>query len=163
MSADLDGLKCSFAEAWFATGDPWTAACAVYVDNMWHGQKRLVASRQWITDPVVCKRMFDLQNEARANGKSTPDGVPEKNELVATIMRDATLGNGWSPDEKIKGWRLVAEMLGYIEKGGTTINNQLNQTRVDRVMLVQDYGTNDDWEAAAAEQQRKLIESSRAV
>src|SRR5690606_38718084 len=87
--------------------------------------------------------------------------LPTKAELAREVWRIGT-NPRTSVDERLKALRLYADVRGYIEKyqAGTVINNTNNVLSQNRVMLVKDFGTDEEWELAVEEQQRKLIESA---
>lgn len=61
-------------------------------------------------------------------------------------------------EDKLKGYKLFCDIMGYIEKPGTTINNNLNEYRVIEVV---NHGTDDEWRAKLIDQQAKLISDAR--
>lgn len=146
--------KREFARQWFLTGSPKIAAHRVFPDDWKDGQRRMTAIGEWVHDPLVAKLVSEFQEETQETSEYP---VPTKTELVHTIMVQSA---EFDPEAKIKGWRLMAEMLGYIEKPSTNITNV--QQSIDRVMEVQVFGSNADWERQCEAQQAKLIEAARA-
>lgn len=83
--------------------------------------------------------------------------LPDKDELAAAIFERARKAK--SDDDAFKGFKLYADVRGYIEKPGTTIDNR---TLVDNrsVVVVKDFGSDDEWEAKLKAQQTRLIEQA---
>jgi hypothetical protein len=62
-------------------------------------------------------------------------------------------------EDRVKALREYANIRGFIEKPASV---NVNTGSVNnRVMVVKDHGSNDDWEAKAAKQQTKLIASAK--
>lgn len=88
--------------------------------------------------------------------------LPTKSEIVREVLAKAKQCT--NADVAFKGYKLAADMLGFIEKpkDTTVINNSLTDNR--RVMVVQDFGSDSEWEKQVQAQQAKLIEdASRTV
>lgn len=151
---ELEGKKV-FALAWLKTGDVRAAAREVFPGAM-DGARALLASSEWPNDPFVLEYKQRLRAEF-----GDAESLPSKFEFARTILEHANATDPallFAPDEKIKAWKLFADIMGYIDKPGTTISNVIE----NHVMVVRDFGTDDEWERKGAEQQRKLIESNRA-
>lgn len=103
----------------------------------------------WVKDPYV----QDQIKVARAASRREVE-VPTKQELAKEIYDNTKL---WQdPDMKLKGLRLVSEMLGYLEKAAPNTQVQVNNTIVGRVMVVKDHGDDEAWEDKLFKQQEKL-------
>lgn len=139
-----------FAVAMLKPGaDPYAVALEVFGGDI---PKALIASRQWPSDPEVLEyREIALED----NGAEAY--LPSKAEVVTEIWTKAkaTL----NADTAFKGFKLVADIMGYVDKPGTTVNNN---TLVDnrKVMVVKDHGTDDEWEAKLQQQQADLVNVS---
>ncbi|WP_292414149.1 hypothetical protein [Methylophaga sp.] len=64
-----------------------------------------------------------------------------------------------SPEDYAKLGKLYADVRGFIEKPQTTINNNNNVTN-NRVMVVRENGSDEDWEAKLRKQQDNLTNAS---
>lgn len=130
--------------------DAFAAAKVVYGDNV---GMALRLSREWQNDPEMLAlqdKLLDEQGELAF--------LPGKAETARTaweISQDIKL----HVDDRLKALKLYAELRNFIEKPNTTVNNQINVA--NKVMIVKDHGRDEDWEAAAATQQAKLIEDAR--
>lgn len=110
--------------------------------------RALVMSREWPQDPEV----IEYKTLALAD-KGEEAFLPSKADVVRAIWGKAEKCS--DPDVAFKGYKLVADIMGYVEKPGTTINNN---TLVDqrKVMVVTDHGTDEEWEAKLLAQQAAL-------
>lgn len=144
-------LKVKFAiELLKEPNDPFAAALKAFGD----AQQALIASRTLIHDPEIEQLKQDALAEFGAEAF-----LPSKEQLARDIYNVAT-GKWVDDDDRIKGFKLYAEVMGWLNKGGTVINN--NNSLVDNrsVMVVKDHGTDEQWEEAARLQQAKLIENA---
>lgn len=107
----------------------------------------------WTNDPEVIAAM----GERVADMGSALAGLPTKEELALAIYREANEVKDKST--KLAYFRAVADVMGYIPKGGGTNvnvnNNILNMPKVQRVPI---FATRDDWEAKA-----KMVEERLAA
>lgn len=153
-TASDDELKAKFARQWLKTPrNPFQAALAVFGTDT---GRALLASKEWINDPVVlAEQAHILETEGFRVG------LPTKEEYARKIIDAAeeTLPDGTSRvafEDKLKAYRLFGEVMGYIERpASTTINN--NPQTINRVMIVKEHGSDDDWERRLQNQQQKLI------
>lgn len=83
--------------------------------------------------------------------------LPGKHELAAKIYDVAEAAS--DTDDKVKALKLYADVMGFVEKPGTVVNNNLSQT-VNKVMVLRDHGNEETWEARLIEQQRRLAHVS---
>lgn len=83
--------------------------------------------------------------------------LPGKHELAAKIFDVAESAR--ETDDKVKALKLYADVMGYVEKPGTVVNNNLSQT-VNKVMVLREHGSEEEWEARLVEQQRRLSHAS---
>lgn len=125
---------------------PFIAALKIWPD---HAGFCYDISEKWQLDSYV-QQCIDLLKTKDKKEKEPPT----KADFVKKV-EDAA--NGMDDDNKIKAFRLVAEMSGFIERaaapsvvGNQTINNP--------VLIVRDHGTDAEWEERAKAQQNKLIE-----
>lgn len=117
-----------------------------------------IASRMWALtelpfDPFVvqeCERLLAEHGYERF--------LPDKFEVASMLYNTAEQAK--SPDDKVKAAKAYAEIMGFIDKSGAV--NVDARTLVDNrsVIVVRDFGTDDDWERKAVEQQRRLIDDA---
>lgn len=116
--------------------------------------RALEASHRWPHDPEVIGFMNMALEEL-----GDLHFLPSKADAARAaweISQDPRL----AVDDRLKGLRLYSDIRGFIEKQGTVINN--NVLTQNKVMMVRDHGTNEEWENAAAAQQAKLIADANA-
>lgn len=111
-------------------------------------------SRQWPEDPYVVACMTRArEDEAKKNA------LPTKHAQIKRI--EEKLSGPIRFEDYLKAERLIAEMSGHIEKAAPpSITVNANQQVVERVMVVKDHGTDEQWEEKARAQQAKLIEAT---
>lgn len=139
-----------FAEALLrAPGDAFSAARTVFGQDT---MGAMVASQQWPYDMVV------LQRQAELLETFGPDEyLPAKHEVARRIWDIGQAAT--DTKDRLAAFKLYADLRGFMPRSeGMTINNTVNQ---NRVMIMRDFGTDEQWETAAAGQQAKLIEHSR--
>ena len=113
----------------------------------------------WSHDPEVVQFKRELVEE---HGEE--HFLPSKFQLVRDII-DRARTNPFADFEK--SYKLVADMMGWIEKPGITINNSTtnNKVMVVPVGRLNDNGTVDEnvWEKNAISQQQLTIEGQVAI
>lgn len=128
--------------------DAFGAALKLYPGDT---SRCLIIARSWPTDPIVVDAM---------TGKVEREGelaqLPDRVELAKKVWD--RLNGEMEPEEFVKVAKLYAEIRGYIEKPGVTVNN--NTQVNNRVMVIKDLGTDAEWEAKSAKQQRELLNVS---
>lgn len=133
-----------------APNDPFGCALKLFGTNT---VRALEVSQTWVCDYYVLSKQADLLAEFGED-----HFLPSKAIAARRVFEMAEMSNADRKD-RLAAYRLYAEMRGFIEKGGgININNNIT---TNRVMVVKDHGSNDDWERSAAGQQSKLIEHSR--
>lgn len=144
-------LKDLYAAALLRTpDDPYGAAIKLFGDNP---IKAIEVSQKWPFDFYVLTKQSELLAELGED-----EFLPGKAALARRVL---DLGDNPQTDkkERLAAYKLYAEIRGFVEKsGGVQINNNITN---NRVMVMKDHGTNDDWEAKAKSQQAKLIEHAR--
>lgn len=129
---------------------PWEAAVAVFGDSHLKRGLTLWAATCWPTDETVVAELRRL-NE---NSKELDKILPTKAEIVLTlweISKDTKIDT----KNRLAAIDQASDLLGYKPKAGTNVNVTTNL--VNKVMAVKDHGTDDEWEKAVAEQQKKLV------
>lgn len=144
--SDLE-LKQRFAAEWLASpNDPFKAACNVYGADT---GKALYAATHWINDPDVLaekQRLIDEDGEDAF--------LPNKAELCRKVW-DMAQGEIEARD-KLAALRLYGELRNYIEKPNSAVTVNTNVT-TNKVMVVREKATVDEWERGLIEQQRRLV------
>lgn len=146
-------LKKAFAAAWLRNPkNPYAAALTLTKGDTFLAMSM---SKQWIFDDEVEQFKQQLIDE-----KGEEAFLPTRCELIREVVDRAYDTN--CNDEFHKLIRLVADMRGFIEKPGVTINN--NHQTNNRIMVVpmgqlNDNGTvnADSWERTAISQQQSLM------
>lgn len=149
MSDELD-LKTRFASELLKTPDnPYRAASVIFPDDK---SKALSAARLWPNDIVVQKATTKLLDEL-----GEMNFLPSKAD-AARIAMGIAQDEKQEVDDRLKALRLYSDIRGFIDKQGTVINN--NVLTSNKVMLVRDTGSNEDWEQKTIEQQARLLEDA---
>lgn len=143
-------LKDAFANALLRTADPWKAACIVFGNDT---ARALECSQSWPSDLYVLSRQAELLDTMGEDAF-----LPTKAMTLRRIWETAE--SSTDRKDKIAAFKLYAEVRGYIEKPGDKININ-NHITSNRVMIVKDHGSNEDWENTAANQQMKLVANAR--
>ncbi len=105
-----------------------------------------IATR-WVNDPDVIadrQEMLDEQGEDAF--------LPSRADVARKLWAIAETA-GVEPDDQIKALKEYAALRGFVNKDapGITVN-------VNRVMMIKDHGSDDEWERNLLTQQSKLIE-----
>lgn len=129
--------------------DYFAAALELYPGDT---SKALLIMRDWPTDPIVIDAKF-----AKLEDVGELAMLPDK-AMLARKVWDLLDRTEMEPEEFVKVAKLYAEIRGYIEKPGLTVNN--NTQVNNRVMVIKDLGTDAEWESTAAAQQRNLLNVS---
>lgn len=142
-------LKERFAEAFLKTpNDAFGAACRVFgADTI----RALAAAQQWPLDTHV------LQTQAALLDQWGEDHfLPSRAELARRVWQVGEMAT--DERNKLAAFKLYAEVRNFVAKDQINIQNNVTN---NRVMVMKDFGTDENWEKAAAKQQSKLIEHSR--
>ena len=127
---------------------PFAAALAIF------GQENVglayQCGQEWPCDANVIRIQESL------TGVNPTHNIISKEELAAKILK--ATDNHFVFEDKLKGYKLYADILGYIDRGGAVVNNNIIDNR--RVMVVKDHGTPEEWERKVTAQQRRLIDVS---
>lgn len=155
MNTEIDEteLKKRFAaELLKNPSEPFIAACAVFGDDT---GKALNASARWPRDPEVVAYMAQAVD---VNGEMAY--LPSKAALARAAW-DLSNNEKICVEDRLKAMRLYADVRGFIERQGTTINN--NVLTSNKVLLVKDHGADADWEQRLLEQQTNLRQSGASL
>jgi len=130
--------------------DPFQAALNVFPSNT---TRALRIAHEWKNDKDVIefKKQYLKSEDALKN-------VATKAELARETWRRLQAIPAEEVDAFVKIGDLFGKIMGYIQKPETNVvvNNQID----NRVMVVKDLGTNEEWEVKAAAQQRNLLSVS---
>lgn len=140
--------KHEFAEALlYDPRNPYKVAKKICNGNL---SDALYMAINWADD----KEVIDIQNGILAE-TSQEQFLPSKYD-VARDIHDHTRNN--DPDVSLRALKLYSDVMGFIEKPGVNINNNVQIN--DKVMVIPDHGDDDSWEDKLKNQQKNLIESS---
>lgn len=131
--------------------DAFKAAISVFGDDT---GAALQASYRWPTDPLVKAFMDQAVNEL-----GDMHFLPTKAE-IARVAHSLAVDQRIPVEDRLKAIRLYADIRGFIDKQGATINNNILTT--NKVMLVKDHGDDERWEQQLAAQQARLIDDANA-
>lgn len=148
---DETELKKAFALAWLKepSADPFKAATSIVGSG--DPGRLLVMSNNWVVDPIV------LDEKAALLAKHGPRFfIPSKEELAREVYELAKASR--VTEDRLKAYRLFGDIMGYIEK--PTTNIQTNVAVVNRVMVVNEQGSDADWEKKLMQQQDKLAHAA---
>lgn len=143
-----DNEKRAFAREWLRLNDPFKAALAVVGAN---AGRALQISNEWVKDVTVLGYKAELIDE---HGERS--FLPTKEAFAMRVLDVAETAR--ATEDKLKALRLFGEVMGYIEKPTTTVNN--NVVTANKVMIVREQVSDDAWEAKLAKQQRELVHAS---
>lgn len=142
--------KRAFAVALLRTPkDPFKAALAVFGANV---NMAMYAFQAWPEDPLVKQFVHEATNH-HGEMHFLPSRASQAQELWQ-IANDPRLGM----DERLKAHRLYADICGHIEQKGLTINNNVT---TNKVMVVKQHASTDEWADKLAKQQEKLISDAQ--
>lgn len=147
--ADTDNMKRAFAAAMLRTPhDAFAAAKSITPD---YGKASFIA-HNWKFDPLVMAVMADIQSKLGADAS-----LPSHAEYALLIYND--LQNVTDPDTKLKYYKLLGEVQGYVRKADDGPRVQINNYKV---MAYPVAASDDAWERHAMEQQRNLVIDAQA-
>lgn len=140
-------LLLRFAAAIAEGEHPYKAALAVL--GATETSQALRVHKLWANDPIVINEVNRI-NSALEEG----DVGLSKNDFLRKVLdTHKELKDG---KDKIAALRLYAEVRGFLKKDeGVTVNNVIN-----KVMVVQNKGTDDEWGMRLRNQQLNLINGS---
>lgn len=149
---DTDGkLKREFAREWLKQPDnPYAAAYRMFPGDV---ATACASASAWIKDPLVIAEMRRIRDE-----EPTASQLPTREELAQRIIGIAD-NTGLAADERYKGYKLAADILGYIQKPGVSLT--AGSGPIQSVMLVPKYDTESDFERVAKRQQAALIQQGQ--
>jgi len=143
-------LKAAFAEAWLHfPSDPHKAAQSVCTNTAISYRMAL----DWVFDPYVKECQEKLIKD-----RGEDYYLPNRTLLVRRIMEIGEDKTHTAKD-RLAAYKLVAELRDFMPKPEQNTNIQINQ---NRVMIVKDHGTDEEWRLKIAAQQAKLVSEAAA-
>lgn len=131
-------------------GDPLKAATLCVPNGDWGMASELMCEMR--EDIGFADRQRDIVEAEGATGF-----IPTKEMIVFEILSVARQAE--NKETRLKAYELAAKMQGWIEKGGTNVNLNVQN---NRVMIVRRHDTMEEFEAAARAQQDRLIVDATA-
>lgn len=148
QSFETEENKALFAEALLSSpNNAFEAAKKVFPGNMSYA---LYASNNWVHDDSVTRHQRRLLHEY-GETKYLPSKVEVAREIhdISKVALDV--------ETSLKALQLYCNVRGFIEKPGTVINNN---AVCNKIMVIKDHGTDEQWEDKLQQQQQNLIDSS---
>lgn len=140
-----DDVKLRFAEAFVRTRNAAKAAIEVIPSNPGEAMRQAMLLP---SDPFVIAEMERIKEDV-------PEAslLPSKCEIARQVLERANQP-GVDNEEYEKLIKLYCSIMGHIERPGTNVDVSV---QVAPVMVVRDHGTDEQWAAKTAEQQRNLV------
>lgn len=152
--AEQTAMKAAFAAALLRyPNDAFKAASLVCGTD---SGRALRMAWEWPNDPGVLEKQKELLEEyGEEHFAPTKAQASQKVYEIASDERvDAKV--------RLAAFDLFCRIKGFIQKPeGTVINNNNTVVNQNRVMLMRDHGTVEEWEEKLRAQQAKLVEHSR--
>ena len=143
--------KAAFAQAMVsANTNPLEAGQLVHPGNF--NRAAQIAS-MWHNDAEVKSLIAEIKKAEIAES-----GVSEDEKYVEEKLKEI-IENARFPDDRIKALDKLMDLKGLSKKPQ---NGPAVQVVIPRAIEVPTHGTNEEWEAAAAQQQRELLNVSRS-
>lgn len=143
-----DPEKTRFAELLLKTPDnPFKAAMGICGEDT---GRALLVSSEWPDDPFVISEQKRLLDELGAD-----HFLPTREELGRMVYQSAQ--DAKFEENKVKFLKLYADIRGFIAKPETNVTVQNTN---NRVMVVRENGSDDEWEQKLLKQQRGLVNAS---
>lgn len=146
-------LKIAFAGALLRTpNDPHIAARKVFPNN---DHRSIIVGETWPRDPFVIQAQVRLIEELGEEAF-----LPSKFDVARKVFELADSKKNTTA-EALACLRMYAELMEYITKGvGVQVNHTTN-VQNNKVMVMTDHGTAEDWERKLIAQQTNLVDKSR--
>lgn len=152
--AKIRELKTAFAEALLrAPSQPVLAGRIAFPNDP---QSAFRACNEWPFDAEVIAIQAEL---VKRHGAA--HFLPSREDIANLVLAEAQAtnfsgGKALAAEDRLKAYKLYCEIRGFIEKPGVQIDNR--SVTFNRVMVVKDHGSNDEWGAKVASQQERLLE-----
>lgn len=131
--------------------NPFEAALKIFPEDV---NTALQIATEWPADPLVINATNDILED-----EDELSFLPNKAKLARHIWGKLD-GEYICNEDYVKLAKLYAEVLGFIEKPQTNINANISAVS-NRVMIVKESGSNDEWEQKLLQQQQKLQSESK--
>lgn len=142
-------LKARFAELLLRwPGEAFKVACMIVGNDT---QRAMDIAARWPLDMDVLELQAALIAE-----QGDEAFLPTKAELARRVFNVGDTAT--DVKDKLAAFKLYAEIRSFIVKAEVVNNNVINN---NRVMVMTDFGSDEQWETKAVKQQSKLIEHSR--
>ena len=149
---DVSTLKKQFSMALFSVpGNAFKAACVVFPDDISMACRYAV---EWNNDPEVISEIERLKFESSKTKEEVDLSIPSKEDALrlAWEIADSNYEQG---KDRVAALKLFAEIAGHMPD--KTVNKNVNMSgTVNKVMIIKDHGTDEEWEEKALTQQRIL-------
>lgn len=137
--------KRQFANLLTQLGDPFKAAFKIFPDDSSYA---IQIANEWPKDRTV----IDILNDGEI---ALPDEkLPTRNDLKLEIWNRMRSSDD---DNFVKMGKLYAEVSGFVEKPGAQVNVQ---NVSNKVMVIKEKESDEQWAKGVIEQQEKLISES---
>lgn len=147
MDNEQNERKTAYARELLKTpNDPFQAALRIEANT----GLALQITHEWTHDAFVIAEQERLLSEHGAKAF-----LASKEEYARTVYDMSK--ESIEAKDRLTALRLYGEIMGFIEKPGVVVNNN---NQVNRVMIVANNGTNDEWEHKLLQQQQKLVNVS---
>lgn len=148
-SFDLEPMyKQNFATFLSQGFSPFLAALKIWGQE--HAGFCYGKAEEWVKDPYVLECVAKLKEAKEAEKK------PISKETLCKEIE--TAAKSMSDEDKLKAWRLLAEMNGYIEKAAPATINNNNQQVINPVLIMPAELPDEEWERRAQANSKRLRE-----
>lgn len=149
MTADEQkGLKLRFAAAWAAEPSGEATKAALSIPGLETGIAMQLAFL-WVNDPDVLAEKHRLLTSAETAADFLPSKEMQLKDIYAMAQSDRL-----SAFDRIKCHELYAKIRGFIEKPAPPTPSVIMG---HNVMVIENHGTDNDWESKAKTYQKSLI------
>lgn len=145
---DLEEKTAFAAQLLKTPTEPFKAALLVFPFDT---GRALRIANEWPNDPDVLAAIAQL-NEDYGELAFLPTKADVCREIWSTALQERI-----PVEDKTKLLKLYAEVRGFVEKPNQSVNVNVND---NKVMVIRDQGTNEEWENKAAKQQAGLLSVS---
>jgi hypothetical protein len=154
---DETELKRRFAlELMRTPSEPFNAARRVFPGDI---TEAIFKAQSWPVDPDVQAFIKELTSRQPDDG-----GILPTKDHLARMLWDLATDTTKKVDtrDRLTAFKLYGELRGFIDKSGAGTNVNITNAISNKVLVVKDFGSDDDWEKKAKAQQAKLISEARS-
>lgn len=152
LSSDDEVLLTKFAVALLKHPQDANGRFAAALSVTANTTKALIMANQWPDRPdliAIQEKLIEQADEGEL------DLIGTKAEFARELLDQAR--TMFNPQARAKMYELYAKVRNFLPKEGSNVNVQVNQ---NKVMIVKDFGSDENWEKTAAAQQRALLNVS---